>query len=348
MTDNLAPGAIMQAEVNEQPAALARLLDTQLGSIQDVAKQIQAKNPRFVMLNARGTSDHAAQYLKYYLEIKLGIPVGLSSPSVFTAYHAKPVYQDVVWISVSQSGGSPDLVEATNQAREAGCLTVAVTNAPESPLAVASELNIDVVAGPEKAVAATKSFTNQLLALYLLGNAWHGGDGAAAHKLPAYAQAVVDAKDASGVAERYRFAEKMITTGRGYAYPIAREGALKLMETTYLAAQPFSSADLMHGPMAMVDPGHPVIAIVPEGTGGEAIQPVLDRLQENRADVLVVGDQNRVGNAAAFIPLPTGIPEEISPIIQIIPLQQLAHDIAVSRGNNPDAPRGLRKVTETR
>lgn len=348
MTEQLEPGAIMQAEVTEQPVALARLLDSQLGNIHEVAEQIKAKQPRFVMLNARGTSDHAAQYFKYLLEIKLGIPVGLSSPSVFTAYHAKPEYHDVVWISVSQSGGSPDLVEATEQARAAGCLTVAVTNAPESPLGLASELNIDVVAGPEKAVAATKSFTNQLLALYLLGDAWAGGDGASAREIPDFAQRVIDAKAATEIADRYRFADKMITTGRGYASPIAREAALKLMETTYLAAQAFSSADLMHGPMAMVDPSHPVIAIVPEGTGGEAIQPVLDRLHENHADVLVVGDEARAANAAAFIPLPAGMAEEISPIVQIIPLQQLAHDIAVSRGNNPDAPRGLRKVTETR
>ena len=348
MSEDLKPGAIMQREVNEQPEALQRLLDTQLESIHEVAEKIKAKNPRFVMLNARGTSDHAAQYFKYYLEIKMGLPVGLSSPSVFTAYEVTPEYHDVAWISVSQSGGSPDLVEATEKARAAGCLTVAVTNVPDSPLGHASELNIDVVAGPEKAVAATKSFTNQLLALYLLGDAWNGGDGSLARTVPEYAQQALQNNNATQIAERYRFADKMIVTGRGYAYPIAREGALKLMETTYLAAQPFSSADLMHGPMAMVDPSHPVIAIVPEGTGGEAIQPVLDRLQENHADVLVVGDQARVGDAAAFIPLPAGMPEEISPIVQIIPLQQLAHDIAVSRGNNPDAPRGLRKVTETR
>lgn len=348
MTEQEQPGAIMQREVNEQPAALARLLDSELQNIHKVADQIKAKNPRFVMLNARGTSDHAAQYFKYLVEITMGIPVGLSSPSVFTAYDVTPKYDDVVWVSVSQSGGSPDLVEATEKARSAGALTIAVTNATDSPLAHASELNIDVLAGPEKAVAATKSFTNQLLALYLLGDAWNGGDGSAAQAVPGYAQQVVDAKDATAVAGRYRFAEKMITTGRGYAYPIAREGALKLMETTYLAAQPFSSADLMHGPMAMVDPGHPVVAVVPQGIGGEAIQPVLDRLKENNADVLVVGDEARAGDAAAFIPLPQGMPEEISPIIQIIPLQQLAHDIAVQRGNNPDAPRGLRKVTETR
>ena len=128
-----------------------------------------------------------------------------------------PEYHDVAWISVSQSGGSPDLVEATEKARAAGCLTVAVTNVPDSPLGHASELNIDVVAGPEKAVAATKSFTNQLLALYLLGDAWNGGDGSLARTVPEYAQQALQNNNATQIAERYRFADKMIVTGRGYA-----------------------------------------------------------------------------------------------------------------------------------
>lgn len=340
-------GALMAAEVAEQPRTLAHLLDTQLGAIQEIAKVVAQRNPRFVLMCARGTSDHAALYFKYLIEIKLGLPVGLTSPSTFTAYGQRPELSDVLWVSVSQSGGSPDLVDSTAAAREGGALTVAITNAPQSPLAQASELNIDVVAGAERAVAATKSYTSQLLALYLLADAWAGGDASAARDVPLFAQQVVDANDGARAAGRYRFVEKIVTTGRGYAYPTAREAALKLMETCYLSAHPFSSADLMHGPLAMIDDTHPVMAFVPEGVGGEAIQPVLDRLHDSNADLLVIGDPNRAPWAADAVALPTGIPEEVSPIIQIIPAQQLAHALSVSRGGDPDAPRGLRKVTET-
>lgn len=340
-------GALMAAEVAEQPQTLARLLDTQSAAIREIARLVQERNPRFVLMCARGTSDHAALYFKYLIEIKLGLPVGLTSPSTFTAYGQRPELKDVLWVSVSQSGGSPDLVDSTAAAREGGALTIAVTNAPSSPLALASEFNIDIVAGPERAVAATKSYTSQLLSLYLLADFWSGGDGSKAAGLPGFAQQVVDANDGARAAGRYRFVEKIVTTGRGYAYPTAREAALKLMETCYLSAHPFSSADLMHGPLAMIDDTHPVIAFVPEGIGGEAIQPVLDRLRESNADLLIIGDPNRAQGAADVVALPAGIPEEVSPIIQIIPAQQLAHALSVSRGGDPDAPRGLRKVTET-
>lgn len=342
-----ARGSLMAAEVAEQPAALARLLDLELPSIQDIAGRVRVASPKFALLCARGTSDHAALYLKYLLEIKLAIPVGLVSPSTYTAYGARPKLDDVLWVSVSQSGGSPDLVDSTAAARAGGALTIAVTNAPSSPLATASEFHIDVQSGPEKAVAATKSYTSQLMALYLLADAWAGGDASLAQTVPEFAQQVVDADGGARVAPRYRFVTKIVTTGRGYAYPTAREAALKLMETCYLSAHPFSSADLMHGPLAMIDDTHPVIAIVPEGIGGEAIQPVLDRLRANNADVLIVGDPNRAEGAAEVITLPTGIAEEVSPIVQIIPLQQLARAMSVARGYDPDAPRGLLKVTET-
>ncbi len=341
------PGALMAAEVAEQPQSLARLLDTQLGAIQLIAAKLQEADPRFVLMCARGTSDHAAIYFKYLVEILLGLPVGLTSPSTFTAYGSRPQLDDVLWVSVSQSGGSPDLVDSTAAARDGGALTVAVTNAPGSPLAVASEYNVDVVAGPERAVAATKSYTSQLLGLYLLADAWRGGDASAARGLPDFAQQVVDADEGARAAARYRFVEKVVTTGRGYAYPTAREAALKLMETCYLSAHPFSGADLMHGPLAMIDETHPVIAFVPEGVGGQAIEPVLQRLRETHADLLIIGDPNRAQGAADLIALPAGIPEEVSPIIQIIPAQQLAYALSVSRGGDPDAPRGLRKVTET-
>lgn len=337
----------MAAEIGEQPISLARLLADGTSAIRAVADVVRARQSRFVLLAARGTSDHAALYAKYLIETHLGLPCGLVSPSTLTVYGTRPAYDDVLWIAVSQSGGSPDLVESTQRAREAGALAVAVTNAPESPLAAAADLHIDVMAGPERAVAATKSYTSELLALWLLVDAWTGGDGAAAASIPARAQEVVDRGDGLAVAPRYRFVERLVTTGRGYSYPTAREAALKLMETSYLSAHAFSSADLMHGPLAMIDGDRPVIAVVPFGAGGAAMQPVLDRLAERGADLLVEGDTSRAPGAAATIWLPDDVPEDLAPILQIIPLQQLAYAMAVARGYDPDAPRGLRKVTET-
>ncbi|MFJ9841146.1 SIS domain-containing protein [Kitasatospora sp. NPDC101155] len=343
------PGRIMAAEMAEQPAVLQRILDEGAPKIRDIAAQIAARSPRFVLLTARGTSDNAALYAKYLIEILLGKPAGLTSMSTTTAYGAKPDLTDVLVITVSQSGGSPDLVASTKAAREAGAITLAVTNNPGSPLAEVSEFHIDVLAGPEKALPATKTYTAELLALYLLVEGLRGGDGSAAEELPALAAGVLSRQaEVKALAERYRFAQRLVITSRGYGYPTAREAALKLMETTYIPATPFSGADLLHGPLAMVDNVSPVIAIVPDGKGGEALQPVLDRLRGRGADLMVIGQQAQVDAASAGFALPAGVPEEVQPILEIMPLQHLAYEVTIARGQDPDAPRALAKVTETR
>jgi glucosamine--fructose-6-phosphate aminotransferase (isomerizing) len=339
----------MAAEMAEQPAVLQRILDEGAPRIRDIAAQIAARSPRFVLLTARGTSDNAALYAKYLIEILLGKPAGLTSMSTTTAYGAKPGLTDVLVITVSQSGGSPDLVASTKAAREAGAITLAVTNNPGSPLAEVSEFHIDVLAGPEKALPATKTYTAELLALYLLVEGLRGGDGSAAAELPALAAGVLSRQaEVKVLAERYRFAQRLVITSRGYGYPTAREAALKLMETTYIPATPFSGADLLHGPLAMVDNVSPVIAIVPDGKGGEALQPVLDRLRGRGADLVVIGQQAQVDAASAGFALPAGVPEEVQPILEIMPLQHLAYEVTIARGQDPDAPRALAKVTETR
>ncbi|MBT2512952.1 SIS domain-containing protein [Arthrobacter sp. ISL-30] len=343
-----AAGSRMTREIFEQPAVLGRLLE---GSdpFRQMAATIRKAAPRFVLLAARGTSDHAALYAKYLIEISLGLPVGLASPSTLTAYGAKPQLDGVLWLAVSQSGGSPDLVEATAAVRRCGALTIALTNAPTSDLARAAEHHLEIGAGPETAVAATKSYTAQLLSLWLLIDAWRGGSGAEAEGLPTLASQVLDDDGVLAVAAQYRFADRVVFTGRGYSYPTAREGALKLMETSYLPAQAFSGADLLHGPFAMIDAQHPVIAVLSHGPGGRAMSPVLDRLAERGAPVCIVGE---AASAAAvpgglFLPVPSDVPEELAPLLQILPLQRLALELSLSRGNDPDAPRGLRKVTET-
>ncbi|MFD1830082.1 SIS domain-containing protein [Streptomyces desertarenae] len=346
------PGRIMSGEMAEQPAVLRRILDEGAPRIRETAERIAARNPRFVLLTARGTSDNAALYAKYLLEIRLGRPCGLTSMSTTTAYQARQDLTDCLVIAVSQSGGSPDLVASTRAAREAGAVTLAVTNNPGSPLAEAAEFHIDVLAGPEKALPATKTYTAELLSLYLLVEGLRGGgDGAGEAKaLPDLAESVLARREeVRQLAARYRFAERMVITSRGYGYPTAKEAALKLMETSYIPALSYSGADLLHGPLAMVDNVSPVIAIVPDGRGGQALQPVLDRLRDRGADLVVVGPERQVADASAGFVLPTqGVPEELQPVLEILPLQLLAYEVTIARGQDPDAPRALAKVTETR
>jgi glucosamine--fructose-6-phosphate aminotransferase (isomerizing) len=331
-------GARMAAEIASQPEVLAGLLAS-AGAVTDVAAAVAARQPRFVLLAARGTSDHAALYAKYLVETKLGLPAGLASPSSMTLYGSRPALADVLFIGVSQSGASPDLVDSLTAAGECGATTVAVTNDPASPLAEAAEFSVDVRAGVEQAVAATKTYTAELLGLYLL----LGGAASEAAALPEAASATLglDA-NVPAAAGRYRFAERLVTTGRGFAYPTAREAALKLMETSYLSAQAFSTADLLHGPLAMIDSGVPVIAVAPPDAGGAAVRPVVEQLRASGADVLVVGD-------ADGLPVHRdGVPVELAPVLDILPLQRLAWQVSVDRGEDPDQPRGLKKVTHTR
>ncbi|WP_432074869.1 SIS domain-containing protein [Streptomyces wuyuanensis] len=344
------PGRIMAGEVAEQPAVLRRILAEGAPRIRATAAAIAEREPRFVLLTARGTSDNAALYAKYLLEIRLGLPCGLTSMSTTTAYGAKPNLTDVLVITVSQSGGSPDLVASTRAAREAGAITLAVTNNPDSPLAAVSEYHVDVLAGPEKALPATKTYTASLLSLYLLVEGLRGGDGGPAHVLPGLAEEILARGDeVRRLAARYRFAGRMVITSRGYGYPTAKEAALKLMETSYIPALSYSGADLLHGPLAMVDNVSPVIAVVTDGRGGEALQPVLDRLRGRGADLFVVGPKSQVEAASAGFVLPTeGVAEEVQPILEILPLQLLAYEVTIARGQDPDAPRALAKVTETR
>jgi glucosamine--fructose-6-phosphate aminotransferase (isomerizing) len=347
-------GQGMAADIAEQPGGFARLLDdAHAGAIAGIAAEVARRRPRSVMFVARGTSDHAALYGAYLTEIRLGLPVASASPSAITLYGARPDFRDTLVIGVSQSGGSPDLTGVLSAARETGGLTLAVTNNPDSPLARAAELSVDVAAGHERAVAATKTYTAELLALLLLIEGIRAGDGrlpdderAALDKLPQLAEDALADPAADELAQRYRFASRMVTTGRGYAYPTAREAALKLMETSYLPALAFSGADLLHGPLAMTDPDVPVLAVVGDGPGGKSMRDVVARLAERRADVVTIGAED-VPGASGRLAVPAVSDERYSALLDILPLQKLALALALARGEDPDSPRGLKKVTTT-
>ncbi|KIR63185.1 MULTISPECIES: SIS domain-containing protein [Micromonospora] len=342
----------MAADISEQPAGYERLLSAEhAGAIAEVAAVVAQRRPRHVVFTARGTSDHAALYGAYLTEIRLGLPAGLASPSAVTLFGARPDLSDALVVGVSQSGGSPDLAEVLRTARASGALTLAVTNNPDSPLAGIAELSVDIAAGHERAVAATKTYTAELLALLLLVEGVRAGDGAlpaaeraALAALPELAARTLDDPTPAQLAPRYRFAAQLVTTGRGYAYPTAREAALKLMETSYLPALAFSGADLLHGPLAMTDPDVPVLAVVGSGPGGRSMGEVLPRLGERRADVVVVGSADVEGATRMAVP---EVDERYAPLLDILPLQRLALALALARGEDPDAPRGLKKVTAT-
>lgn len=339
-------GSLMAAEIHAQPDVWRRILADR-AAIRAAAARIIWACPRFVLLVARGTSDHAALYAKYLAEIRLQLPAGLVSPSTFTLYRAEPDLRDVLMIAVSQSGGSPDLLKTIEVARRRGALTLAVTNNAASELAKAAELHLDVGAGPERSVAATKSYTAQLLTLNLLLNRVRGGDGGTAERLPDLGDAVLAREqELTELAQRYRFAQRLVVTARGYSYPTAREAALKLMETCYVSAHAYSGADLLHGPLAMVDAEVPVIAILGDGIGGEAMRPVLPQLRAAGANPFCVGATRLLADCGPCFTL-DGLEESISPVLEILPLQLLTLHLAIARGGNPDAPRGLSKVTET-
>ncbi|WP_246136476.1 SIS domain-containing protein [Leekyejoonella antrihumi] len=337
------PGALMAAEIAEQPQILERLRVDGLAQAAEIRRAIHEFAPRMVIFAARGTSDHAALYAKYLVEVRRQLPAALASPSSLTVYHSRPDLRQALFVAVSQSGGSPDLIESVEVARGCGALTLAVTNAPESALVKAAEHHLDVRAGLEQAVAATKTYTAEMMALAML---FGGGDDALVPDVSALPEAAARtlamADRPYAAAQRYRFAQRLVTTARGYSYPTAREAALKVMETSYLSAQAFSGADLLHGPLAMVDGQLPVIAVVSPGAGGDAMVPVLERIEEAGADVL------RVGPADGLPVVTDGVAEELFPVLEILPLQQLAWRLSLDRRQDPDRPRGLLKVTQTR
>jgi glutamine---fructose-6-phosphate transaminase (isomerizing) len=331
----------MAAEIAEQPNVLARLLG-EPQELLEAAARIAAARPRFVLIAARGTSDHAALYAKYLAEVRMELPVGLASPSALTVYGAAPDMRDVLFVAVSQSGQSPDLVDSLTVARAHGAMALAVTNDRDSPLAHAAELAVHIRAGAERAVAATKTYTAELLTLNLL----FGGPDAARDAVPvpeaaAATLALASEDRVARAAARLRDGERVVVTARGYSYATAREAALKLMETSYISAQAFSAADLLHGPLAMIDESVPVIAINSPGRGGEAMRPALDRLNARGAHILTVAPGGDLPIAA------DGVAEHLLPILEILPLQRLARRLALDRGIDPDRPRGLSKVTQT-
>jgi len=338
--------SVLRAEIGEQPDVLARLLVREGPNVRRIARGLSRSDLRFVLVAARGTSDNAARYAQYALGLACRLPVALAGPSLVTLYDSPPRLKGALVVGISQSGRSPDVVETVASARREGTPTLAIVNDPESPLARAAAEVIPLHAGVERSVAATKTYTAQLLAVALLAAAL-SGSRRHAEGLGALPDAVADTLGTEGAARRAaaRLAQaaRLVVLSRGLNYPTAHELALKLKELALLEAEALSGADFRHGPIALAGPKLPAIVVSPPGTATEAdLAELASELRRRGSPVLLVGPPGR-----GALPVPR-LPELLSPIVAIVPGQLLALHAARARGLDPDAPRGITKVTETR
>ncbi len=348
----------LKDEIFEQPAVVRRLIETQWSTVKSIAdriKQMQASASPidYVFLTARGTSDHAGLYAKYLWGAYNGLPIALAAPSHFSVYHRPPRLNHALVVGISQSGQSPDIVSVLTEARRQGAPTLSITNAPDSPLAEVSDWVIDTGAGPEVAVAATKTYTAQLAAIALLSVALDDADGErrkALDQVTGYMTWVLEADDQiQRIAERYRYMNQCVVLGRGYNYATAYEWALKLKELTYVVTAPYSSADFQHGPIAMVAQGFPVFAVMPGGeVFGDLMELVTTLKTAYKVELLVISNHDRaLALADRAISLPDGLPEWLSPLVAIVPGQLFCYYLTRAKGFDTENPRMLSKVTRT-
>lgn len=338
-------------EIHQQPQVLQTLIDKEEATLRAVVQAIRKRDVRFVLIAARGTSDNAGRYANYAFGALNRLPVALATPSLYTIYGQTPRLQDALVIGISQSGRSPDIVSVVEDAAKQGALTVAITNTGDSNLAKQADYVVELHAGEERSVAATKTYTGQLMAMALL-NALLNGDPSLREEIAAIPDAVAKVLDVNKqvetLAPRYRYMRDCVVIGRGYNYATAFEMALKLKELTYTMAEPYSSADFLHGPLALVERGFPVVVIAPSGKMLEGMRSFIEVAREHGAETIVVSDDAAtLGEARIPLPLAAATPEWLSPLTAIVPGQLLAMHLAATRDYNPDQPRGLRKVTET-
>ncbi|MEQ8674294.1 MAG: SIS domain-containing protein [Aggregatilineales bacterium] len=342
----------LETEIHAQPEVISRLLTEQHATAQTIAKAIRDYNPAFVSIAARGTSDNAGRYAQYLMGIEAHLPVALATPSIHTLYESPPNLGRALVIGISQSGRSEDIYRVMTDAREQGALTVSITNNPDSRIATAAEFHLDLLAGEEIAVAATKSYTAQVTAIAMLVAALT--DKAelteSLKKLPVYASETLKQSDRMAQwVERYRYMERFAAIGRGYNYCTAFEISLKVKELNYITGLEYSEADFRHGPIAIVNPGFPVLVIATQGKTLNGLVDLLGKLTERNAECLVISnDENALSYGHNTMTIPADIPEWLSPITAVIPGQIFAMNLAIAKGLPVDSPEGLTKITDTK
>jgi glucosamine--fructose-6-phosphate aminotransferase (isomerizing) len=339
-------------EIHEQPEVLERFLSKGLAPVRVLAERLLKDNIRHVFIAARGTSDNAGRFAQYLFGIQNRLLVSLATPSLFSIYQRPPDLSGTLTLGISQSGQSPDLISVLTEARRQGSLTAAITNHIDSPLSGEADFIIPLLAGDERSLAATKTYTAELAALAAISAMMSENYSELLdemRKIPAAVTSILDqAAEIRRVAERYRYMQHCVVIGRGLNYATAFELSLKLKELTYTIAEPYSSADFLHGPFAVIEPGFPVFLIAPHSVVLPELLDFLQKLRERRGEVISISDVAEIQNqSTCSLALPASVPEQLSPITSIVPGQLFAMFLASTRGIDVDHPRGLTKVTET-
>jgi glutamine---fructose-6-phosphate transaminase (isomerizing) len=342
----------MLKEIHEQPDVITRLVAKQLDAAKEAANAIRKRECRFAVMAARGTSDNAATFGKYLFEIVNGIPVGLAAPSVYTLYDANLDLRDAVVLGISQSGCATDVNEYLDKARKHGAVTVGITNEPGSDICSVSDHVVLCEAGKEESVAATKTYTATLGTLYLISSALSGNDNLIEGLLnatEAMKKAFKCEEFIQSKVERYRFMQECFVVARGLNHATGFEISLKMSETSYLSTKPYSAADLMHGPIAVVHEGYPCMLIAPTGKSIDVMIDLAKNLKARKAEIIALSDCDEILDIADCpIHTPNGLDELFTPLVYIVYGQLFAYYLSVVKGNDPDKPRGLSKVTLTR
>jgi glucosamine--fructose-6-phosphate aminotransferase (isomerizing) len=340
----------MLAEIAQQPVALERTIKRESRRIERFAARVKGRRLRLIVLVARGSSDNAALFGRYLLEVTTGLPVSLSAPAVHTLYRARLDLTDALVIGISQSGEGEDVNLVLENAKRCGAITLGITNEAGSSMTQLTDETFLIHAGHERSVAATKTYTGQLLMLYLLARALgHTHRTLEVERLPELAASALKLRPVvAEMVERYAYVDHCVVVGRGLNYANAYEFAIKLMETCYVVAERFSSADFLHGPIAMVERGFPAFLFAPPGPTLKGMKNLLGRLNKLGAETVVISSEGSVlKGASRGIRIADRIPEMLSPIPYIIPAQLFAALLAEAKGLSPDRPRSLEKVTRT-
>jgi glucosamine--fructose-6-phosphate aminotransferase (isomerizing) len=347
------PGAHMRSEIAEQPARWLDLIRQEQPRLVQAAELIRTVDPQLLVFAARGSSDHAAMYGQYLAHNLLGIPALLSTPSTVTAFGTELRYPTSVMLAVSQSGESPDLLDTVRAAKRAGVQVLAFTNSGKSTLAGLGDVHVNLMAGPELSVAATKTYSAELLALYIVlslaaGTSWKEVTARTEIAASCADEVINETSSGERLANLVEDADRVLVIGRGYSMSTAKEGALKLMETNSIAASGWSAADATHGPLGQVIPGTPVIILTASPGGRESVHAFAEASEELGGRIITIGSAELdTPNRIELPNVGSGLDPALIPLIEIIPLQQLALRLALRRGADPDRPAGLKKVTRT-
>ncbi len=340
----------MFSEIGQQPQVLKNIEGVNKEVLKQIADEVKKRGVKSFTMVARGSSDNACTYFKYVAEIYCGLPVTLAACGVYTMYDGALALKDTLVIGVSQSGCAEDVMEVMRRAQKNGSLTVAITNNPESPMAKLADKHVFLNAnGKEESVAATKTFTAQLYSLLLIAYYVSGNKklAEALKNIPnGVAEVIKNADKISETAEKLKDTKDAFVLARGINYAACLESTLKMQETTYVKAKGYPSSDFHHGPFAMIDENATVILLMPQGESYKDMCEMLDKVNAAGGKTIVYTDADKKGTLST-VKIPSGSDIE-TPFYNVVTTQLLVNNLAVIKGNNPDAPRGLNKITITK